>query len=207
MTRTIQKDYYLPVGRLRESAMQRYRANMLIVTKQLKHTKSIDRRLFEWGLDLYPSQDLFFSKISYDKPRALLALAKASLEEGISFDKKTNVIALSGIAVADPFFQYIEEHYYLVDKLEYSDHYNFQTKDIKDINEHYNKLKDELKEPVYLLCTEKDAIRLQSFCSELDASLLQHLYYLPISIQIDNDRDEVFNHIIEKVIHSIPKIK
>ena len=64
-SRMITEDDLLPLGRLREPASNRDRANIIIVTKCPREIKPIDERIITKDLHIWPYQDLFFSRIKY----------------------------------------------------------------------------------------------------------------------------------------------
>lgn len=63
--RPIYKDALLPLGRLRESAHQISRADMVVVTKCPHGLPPIQYRIVSKYLDLRPYQKLYFSSLSY----------------------------------------------------------------------------------------------------------------------------------------------
>ena len=60
----------MPLGRLREPAKEKRRANIVIVTKCPKNLSPINFRIISDKLLLKPNQNLFFTiKINFDKIR------------------------------------------------------------------------------------------------------------------------------------------
>jgi tetraacyldisaccharide 4'-kinase len=66
-SRLLTHDSLLPVGNLREPASNRKRANIVIVTKCPETAQPIDYRLITKDLNLFPYQNLYFSKYEYEK--------------------------------------------------------------------------------------------------------------------------------------------
>lgn len=77
----------------------------------------------------------------------------------------------------------------------YPDHYVFKNKDIKKIKEQFEAIRSDNK---IIITTEKDATRLVLF-NEMDDTLKQSFYYLPIEVSfIENEqlfRDKILEHI------------
>ena len=63
--RLIYNDYLLPIGRLREPASERSRADILIVTKCPLTMQPIEMRIIDKRLNCSPSQRLYFSSFNY----------------------------------------------------------------------------------------------------------------------------------------------
>ncbi|XP_060149190.1 tetraacyldisaccharide 4'-kinase-like [Globicephala melas] len=208
INRPIVADYLLPLGNLRERASARYRANMIIVTKKPKTFQPIDLVLFERCLDLYKYQHLYFSGIEYQEPRPILSLrAKEPMRPTIELNKRSKVIAVSGIAVPTPFIEYLKETYSYVDSRCFSDHHNFSRKELTELNEYYHSLKMVVTDELYFICTEKDAVRLSALKDYIDEELLQHFYYLPITITLDNKEEEFKTLIRQAADASLPTLQ
>ncbi len=203
MNRPIDTDRLLPLGNLRESSSARYRANMVIVTKKPKNFKPIDRVLFERRLNLYKYQHLYFSSIEYLAPRPLISIGQEYNDETFVLDKSSNVVAISGIAMPAPFIEEISRTYTLVAQKSFTDHHNFSKTELEDLNNSYITLKAKLKEELYFICTEKDAVRLFALKEYLNEELIEHFYYLPITISIDGNKKNEFNTLIKQAANAL----
>ena len=71
----------------------------------------ITLRIMQRNLDLYAHQEIFFSRISYQQPRAVRTLLG---DTGSPLPKDALIIALSGIASPGLFFTYLGERYELI---------------------------------------------------------------------------------------------
>ncbi len=202
--RPITSDYLLPLGNLREQASARYRANMIIVTKKPKGFKPIDKMLYERGLNLYPYQHLYFSSIEYQAPRPLLFLGQETTDSPITIGKNDKVVAVSGIASPKPFVQQLEKAYTLIGQKHFPDHHNFTKKDIESLNTLYTELQAKADKAIFFVCTEKDAVRLHNLKEWLSPDLLEHLYYLPITISVGANKEEEFNLHIKQAAQALP---
>lgn len=200
--RELHEDELLPLGGLREPATARYRADCIILTKCPPDMRPITLRIMQRNLALYPHQRIFFSRIDYQKPRAVRALLG---EAAPSLSHKVQVIALSGIASPQHFLDYVKEHYELLDRFIYPDHHHFRAKDFTTISERWQELSRRHSEsPLYIICTEKDAVRLTDSLDELPRELVDHLYFLPIETQILYHPKE-FNSMVCKAANSLPR--
>ena len=75
--------------------------------------------------------------------------------------------------------------------MEYGDHHNFSHSELQVIEKTYNTInaKDKL-----IITTEKDAARLSGY--DLNETIMQSLYVLPIEVQFLQNQQEKFNHYI-----------
>ena len=106
-------------------------------------------------------------------------------EAGSPLPKDALIIALSGIASPGLFFTYLGERYELIDQLVYPDHHQFRPRDFTAISERWQELCEQYSgRPVYIVCTEKDAVRFTDSLGELPEALVKQLYFLPIETQI-----------------------
>ena len=161
----------------------------------------IKLRIMQRNLDLYAHQEIFFSRIHYQQPRAVRTLLG---ESGSPLPKDALVIALSGIASPGLFFSYLAERYELIDQLVYPDHHQFRRKDFTAISERWQELCEQHSgRPVYIVCTEKDAVRFTDSLGELPEELVKRLYFLPIETQILYKPQE-FREMISKAANSLP---
>ena len=199
--RELHDDELLPLGGLREPATARYRADCIILTKCPHDMQPIKLRIMQRNLNLYAHQEIFFSRIHYQQPRAVRTLLGG---EGSSLPKDALVIALSGIASPGLFFSYLAERYELIDQLVYPDHHQFRRKDFTAISERWQELCEQHSgRPVYIVCTEKDAVRFTDSLGELPEELVKQLYFLPIETQILYKPQE-FREMICKAAKSLP---
>ncbi len=203
MNRPIDTDRLLPLGNLRERSSARYRADMVVVTKKPKNFKPIDRVLFERRLDLYKYQQLYFSSIEYLTPCPLINIGEDSYIESQPLAKDSNVVAISGIAMPEPFIQELKQSYTFIEAKSFADHHNFTQKELEELNSSYATLSSKLEKELYFICTEKDAVRLFALRDYLNEDLLEHFYYLPITISIDGNRKNEFNRQIKQAANAL----
>lgn len=194
--RLIIYDELLPAGRLREPVKSKDRADIVIITKCPWNLKPMEFRVITKAMKLYPYQQLFFSTHEYEMPIAVFPEEQGKLGASETLDslaslKDRNVLLLTGIGSPEQMKHDMEQMTDHVTPLTFSDHHDFKQKDIVAINEAFAAL----PEPKVIITTEKDATRL-GVLEELSSEVKQHLYKLPIYIQIMQDQEELFNQTV-----------
>lgn len=174
------KDRVIPYGRLREYHKGYKRASYIVVTKcpPLSEKQKQD---FVLKLKPLPHQKIFFSNIVYKLPYHI-----KNKEKQINLSDY-KVLLLTGIANNQHIIKYLNSITQVVDTITFSDHHNFTEKDKIQIKNRYNKFS---KSNTILLTTEKDAMRLQDFETDI--------YVLPIDIEVHQYGEN--NQLIEKTI-------
>lgn len=200
-------DYLLPEGKLREPTRARYRMDCVVITKCPATLKPIEQRGLIRSMALYPYQKVFFTSIRYcfdALPLVRNLATDCGQREFSPLDlllDKAPVFLLSGIANPQVFVEAVREHTHIVQEKHYPDHYNFKLQDLEEISLTFLSLKGKYPGLV-IVTTEKDALRLVSLLHYFPEDLQTHLYYLPISISILNDKEESFARIINLVAQS-----
>lgn len=156
-------DFILPFGNLREPKFGKNRADMIIVTKCPADIDELAQQKIRDKLKV--SQPVYFTSIAYDTN--VYNKSKQFLVNEIKAEEK---IVLAGIAKPKPFFDFLEAN--SSETMIFSDHHNFEEKDISTI---LNKAKKNK-----IITTEKDYVRLN------DKLPKEQLYYLPIQSQFIN---------------------
>jgi len=191
--RPIYEDYILPYGRLRESATEINRANIVVVTKSPLDLKPIERRIIYKNLNLYPYQTLLFSSLKYGELTPLWGHP-----DGIPVDFSTEdytVLLLTGIANPAHLRKHVENNYSNIIDLRYPDHYRYGNKDISKIESVFEKIEATNK---IIITTEKDAVRLKDLQCMKDSTL--PVFYIPIEIVfLDSMSEEIDRKIISYV--------
>ncbi|WP_329903535.1 tetraacyldisaccharide 4'-kinase [Porphyromonas pogonae] len=207
-------DSLLPEGTLREPASSRYRADAVIVTKCPQGLQPIDTRIARRDLALYPDQYLFFSHIVYGDTLRIQDLAKKvdpppdisqeKIDHPLSINHQTPVIALSGIAKPELFQNYLRQHYNYIEEINYGDHHQFCSQDIKHIHDTYHRVQQQNDKQVIIITTEKDAVRLADILESFDKEVVSALYYLPIEVKILRGWEDSFNRMLDKAVKLTP---
>lgn len=169
-------DYILPFGNLRESAIGKKRANLVIVTKCPATLSEQEQEKVKHKLKV--NVPVFFTSVAYDTE--VFGTEKAmNVSEIISEEK----VIVAGIAKPKYFIDYLNSGNDKV--MVYPDHHNFTAQEISELNA--------LAQDKMLVTTEKDYVRLNG---KIKAS---SLFYLPIKIKFLNSESE-FKTIISKII-------
>lgn len=167
-------DFILPFGNLRESAIGKKRANVVIVTKCPVTLSEQEQDKVKQKLNV--DVPVFFTSIDYDK-EVFSTEKSMNVLEVISEEK----VIVAGIAKPKYFMDYLNSGN---DKLQiYPDHHNFSEQEVSELNS--------LAEDKILVTTEKDFVRLNGKIKS------DKLFYLPIKVKFLNSENE-FQTIITK---------
>lgn len=172
-------DFILPFGNLREPGFGKNRSDMIIVTKCSNNIEELAQEKIKDKLKV--SQTVYFTTIAYDRD-VYNELGKISVNE-IKAEEK---VVIAGIAKPKPFFDFLEAK--AEETMVFSDHHNFEEKDIITI---LNKAKNNK-----IITTEKDYVRLKGLVPK------EQLYYLPIQSQFLNDGNDFDKKILDYVEQS-----
>ena len=181
--RLIIYDCLLPAGRLREPVKAKDRADIVIITKCPKDLKPMEFRVITKAMNLYPYQQLYFSTLEYDQPKAVFG--DAVFTDSLS---GKNILLLTGIASPEQLLHDLQEYDSQITPLTFGDHHDFKRKDVEAINEAFASL----PEPRLILTTEKDATRLM-VTEGLGDDVKKQMYMLPLRIAIMQGQQEEFN--------------
>ena len=191
--RLIIYDKLLPAGRLREPLKGKDRADIVIVTKCPKGLKPMEYRVITKAMDLYPYQQLFFTSLEYGALYPILATQAEPF--GIEQLQGRHAIVLSGIASPEQIMHDLSPHCSDLVPLTFSDHHRFRAKDVRLINDTF----DKLPQPRCIVTTEKDAARLTAV-EGLSDDVRSHIFALPVTIRFMQEQQDHFNnHIIDYV--------
>ena len=171
-------DYILPFGNLRESAIGKKRANLVIVTKCPTTLSDQEQKNVKQKLNV--SAPVFFTSIDYDNE--VFNIEKAMNVTDIIPEEK---VIVAGIAKPKYFIDYLNSGKDKV--LIYPDHHNFTAQEISELNI--------LAQEKMLVTTEKDFVRLNGKIKS------DKLFYLPIKSKFLNSETE-FQTLISKIITS-----
>jgi tetraacyldisaccharide 4'-kinase len=152
------RDFILPAGDLRDVRSSSKRADIIIVTKCPANLPEKERQQIIVELKPLPNQAVYFTTIDYGKPYQLFTGKKIEIEPDCG------ILLVCGIANPRPIKEYLTKHADSYDMLRYADHHIFHSNDLKDIKHHFNKINSAKK---IVLTTEKDAVRLKKFETEL----------------------------------------
>lgn len=198
-SRPFYKDKLLPLGRLRESARQVNRADMVIVTKCPEGMPPIDFRIAQKDLDLMKFQKLFFSRYEYGRLTPVFADDAIYDVQLYSLDEKDAVMLLTGIAHPRYFVRYFRRFPFKVKVDHYPDHHDFTKRDIQDIEKKFTTMPGRHK---IIVTTEKDAVRLMHN-PYFPKSLKPFTFFLPVNVRMVKGVDD--HDLIEELKNQIIK--
>lgn len=158
-------DFVLPTGDLREPKNGAKRAQVIVVTKCPETINKLEKDIIISKIKPKPYQKVFFSSISYSE-FVISNSKKIALQDVQSFTLVT------GIANAKPLVSFLNKKQLKFNHLEFKDHYNFSALDI-----------ERFAKETLIITTEKDFVRLKDH-----SELSDNLYYLPITVSIDNSK-------------------
>ena len=170
-------DFILPFGNLRESAMGKKRANLVIVTKCPATLSEQKQELVKQKLKV--KVPVFFTSIDYDT-EVFGTENTMNVSEVITKEK----VIVAGIAKPKYFINYLNSGKDKV--LIYPDHHNFSDQEILELNA--------IAQDKMLVTTEKDYVRLNGKINS------DKLFYLPIKVKFLNSENE-FQPLILKNIN------
>ncbi len=190
--RLIVHDHMLPYGNLRESAVNKKRADIILVTKSPEDLSPIQRRLIVKEIDKAPYQNLYFTTILYEDPLPVFDIEEKTTLRLPGDSDDCGILLVTGIANPGPLRKYLNSKYKNITHLPFPDHHNYDEDDLTSIINAWSSLKSPEK---YIFTTEKDAVRLREF-SNIAESFKTVFYYIPVSIDFLNDDREEFDNLI-----------
>jgi tetraacyldisaccharide 4'-kinase len=165
------RDFYLPTGDLRDLKSEYKRAQVIIVTKCIPGLSVKEKEDLVREINPAPGQSVFFTSIQYSQPYHIHTKA------AYAFGKDTEVLLVSGIANPRPLKTMLEQHSKAYYMLQYPDHRIFTIDDLKEIRKKFASMDSVDK---IILTTEKDAVRLIKFNTEITGL---PLYVIPVRHQ------------------------
>jgi len=193
--RPVFKDRLLPAGRLRESASNFKRADIVIITKYSELFDTIPVNKDYPMFDEYVKRGCFF-KTSY-KYRSLVPLASEKTKnipvKNLK-EKNYSVLLVTGIADSKEIVRFLEQKTDFLQHLAFADHHSFTRKDFNTIIEKFTRIENKKK---IIIVTEKDAVRMENN-PDLPDEIRQSIYYLPVTVSFIPWQELLFDKKIEK---------
>lgn len=182
------RDFFLPAGDLRDSRNSYKRTDIIVVTKCRDDFSIAQKKEIIKEISPAPRQHVFFSGIRYGTPYHVISRGVKRMS------KETELLLVCGIANPEPLKQYVLESCASYEAMYYRDHYIFTIDDLREIRQRFAKIRARDK---MILITEKDAVRLMKFSSEL-ADI--PVYVQPIETYFLFNESQRFNFLIENFI-------
>lgn len=185
------KDYFLPFGRLREKPQNADRADIIIFTKKENPEKDIAKKIAKENPACFSAhQEIFCTGLQYDQPYHW-----QHQQRYLPMTKNAAIVAFAGIADEKPLQKYLEKKYTDVTLLKYPDHHKYTSADLEKIFRVFQHKESQQK---FLLCTEKDAVKLALLRNENDTAW-PDIFVLPVKIDWGTSAQEnEFKAIIKK---------
>ncbi|MBN2664282.1 MAG: tetraacyldisaccharide 4'-kinase [Bacteroidales bacterium] len=186
------KDYFFPLGRLRDNKTEYSRADIIIITKCPEDIKPIEKTIWRDDLKLLPYQKHFFTKIIYTE---IINIFDPKNKKTQSNFKNFDILLITGIANPEYFTDHVRKN--ISDKIEiisFRDHKNFNEKNLQQIKEKFKKISSDNK---IILTTEKDAIRLKSIITD---DLKNFIFYQKIELEFLFGMQKEFEDSILEVV-------
>ncbi len=192
-----EKDYYLPLGTLRDNIRQISRANIIIFTKLEQELTPMEKRIIIDNLELKTYQRAYFTKIIYNDLVPIFPRDKIfNLNQINQF---FSILLVTGIAKSKPVFNFLKNKTQKIIHLEYPDHHLYTKTDIFKIIYTFEQISAAKK---LIITTEKDAVRLKDgpFAEQIEKL---PIYYLPIEVDfVGENEKERFNEEILKYVRA-----
>ena len=184
------RDFYLPTGDLRDLKSSYKRAEVIVVTKCKPDLTEAEKQQVIKEISPLPQQQIFFTAIEYGQLYHITDNRESVL------DSKTEVLLVTGIANPRPLKKMLEKHSNTYHMLQYADHHIFTIDDLNDIKKRFENIETTNK---IILTTEKDAVRLVKFSSEV-AEL--PLYVIPVRHRFLFEEGNRFDTMVMDFIHN-----
>ncbi len=183
----ITKDSLLPYGRLRESASNKSRATIIIVTKCPPELKPIEERIITKELEIRPYQNLYFSRIDYG---SLMPVFPADVDsKTVKLIEGLTVLMVTGIANPSSLKEYLRRGTHDIHEINFSDHHRYVPKDIDRILAKFDAIAAGKK---IIVTTEKDMVRFRDL-GNVPEDLRKNMYYIPLKISFLNNAGKDFD--------------
>ncbi|MCQ2369535.1 MAG: tetraacyldisaccharide 4'-kinase [Paludibacteraceae bacterium] len=189
--RPINKDSIIPYGDLRENAIGRYRADIVVITKCPNTVTPLEARDLKKELKLKAYQNLYFSTIKYG------ALRRMSDGATLDLTKEYDVLLITAIANSNPLYEYLGTACHSLSELRYEDHHTYKTSDLTKISKAFDDIASERK---IIVTTAKDESKLLQLA--MPEEIASALYVIDITVDFlfdkKNDFDKEISGYVEK---------
>jgi tetraacyldisaccharide 4'-kinase len=191
--RLFTRDNLLPFGRLRETAGNKRRADIIIVTKTDPSISEAEINSIADELSPSTGQRLFFTTIVYDDLKPVFENTESPVRSVSLPDKSIRgVVLVTGIASTGAIKNHLGQYFTEISHISFPDHHYFVEKDFEKIQRAWEKLESDQK---IIITTEKDAVRLREF-TNIATVIKNSLYYLPVEVGFLKDKKHEFDSLI-----------
>lgn len=179
------RDSMLPGGNLREPVRGSRRATALVVTKCPQDLSLNAQERIVDELKPLPYQQVYFTGLSYGTIRSII---DRQSEIPVAALHDTVIMLVTGIVSPHSLQQYLSQYCKKIESIQFPDHHNFTTGDLKKIETRLTSISHKHK---IIITTEKDAVRLID-SGMLSDSLKKHIFVVPVKVQLLSTGHEVF---------------
>jgi tetraacyldisaccharide 4'-kinase len=181
-------DFVLPAGNLRETAQNKKRADIIIISKCPDHLSDSEQKSIIQKINPESYQKVFFSKIFYQDP--------ICFHGSQTWNTSLEVLLVTGIVNPTPIKKHITQLGAYVHVLSYKDHHDYSQTDIDTIRDHIN----QLGKHTVIVTTSKDKVKMKPLLQEFDPQ--KTIVAFEIAIQIGflfNQENEFKKNILKHV--------
>ncbi len=184
------RDFVLPAGDLREPQSASGRADCIIVTRCSESMTANEKEQLLKELRPLKHQQVFFSSLVYNELIAFYSNETLPLNELTS----RKVLLFTGIAHPNHLHNLVKQHAASVELVQFSDHHEYNTKDITLLKEKFDKFAGA---SALVITTEKDYQRLRNtpLMKELESL---PCFFIPIKVHIHQQTE--FNQAIRNYV-------
>lgn len=187
------RDFYLPTGDLRDQKQSYKRAEIIVVTKCKPDLSRTEKENIIKEIKPLGSQHIFFTAIGYGQ------LYHVTGKQNFLASKNTEILLVTGIANPTPLQQMLEINSSSYHMLSYPDHHIFSIDDLREIKKKFSQIESVDK---IIITTEKDAVRLVKFSSEISEL---PFYVLPIQHYFLFEDAERFENLLMEFVSNFRK--
>lgn len=196
--RLLDEDELLPLGNLREPEHEKYRADVIVVTKCPLNISPLDQRLLRKRIAPRPYQAIFFTSFSYGALKPVFPHSIVFAPDFSGVENPPKVILVSGIANPEPFERTLQAMFPKNEVMRYADHYGYRAKDIAEIEKRLSKTETSFG---MVITTEKDAVKIRELQSLISDP--QSWFYVPVAFTFVSEGDkELFD---QKILGYVQK--
>lgn len=185
------KDFVLPAGNLRETAQNKNRADVIIITKCPNKISQTDQAQILKKIHPTSNQKVFFSKIQYQNPQRF--------HGNVNWNTDLEVLLVTGIVNPKPLKSHLENLGNKVQTLSFKDHHDYTSSDLETI---YNQLQ-QLGKKAVVLTTSKDRVKLQPLLEKHQLKDEITAFEISISIVFLFDQENEFKKTILEHVETV----
>jgi len=177
--RPIAQDFVMPMGRLRERAAGKKRADIIIMSKCPTDLSDTEAEKLKKGINPLPHQELYFTSLDYAPAEPVFKTITERDSLNNREKEPLGILLVTGIANPAPLRNYLKPFCNEFKEIQFPDHYTFKDKDLEKIETSFINLKCEHK---IIITTEKDAIRFLEM--KIESKILKdNMAYIPLQIK------------------------